>query len=400
LQNAALRKILEAFRISSVVVIKIEANLKSINIRLNQKNQKLDLRMLKMKKNHSIRSKISNFSLENWNETLSEQSREFSEWNQDDLHVTQLIKTMHSISNFITNEYLIEEIATIRNIWRKSSLEIEIDSNEHARDNHLKKIELILQINSTIFYTDAAFNSKTKISTASCVLYQNFRPAYKTWNLEIQMSINDAKLYGIEKTTKWSKRLQNFEHIWIFTNSQNAIRCIENFTHFLADEIYKTTDDSNSQTHIHWILEHVDILKNEKANQLAKSVFSSSTITRDRFLLFKFLNDQITKHNRQKWLNSWKINSKKEKLYEKFDTILEDSKIQFLSKKFTKHVISTIMQLKFEHEYFKSYLVRLSNYETNKCNENCNFIQTSKQLLLRCRHFMNERLIMINEMKS
>ncbi len=58
------------------------------------------------------------------------------------------------------------------------------------------------------------------------------------------------------------------------------------------------------------------------------------------------------------------------------------------------------MQLKFEHEYFKSYLVRLSNYETNKCNENCNSIQTSKHLLLHCRHFTNQRSIMINEMKS
>ncbi len=35
LQNVALRKILEAFRISSIVVMKIETHLKSINIRLN-----------------------------------------------------------------------------------------------------------------------------------------------------------------------------------------------------------------------------------------------------------------------------------------------------------------------------------------------------------------------------
>ncbi len=215
-------------------------------MKLNQKNQKLDLRMLKMKKNYSIRLKISSFSLENWNETLNKQSRKFSEWNQDELYITQLIKTMHSISKFITNEYLIEESATIRNIWKKSSLEIETDSNAHARDNHLKKIELILQTNSAIFYTNAVFNSKTKILTALCVLYQNFRAAYKTWNLEIEMSINDAKLYAIEKATKWSKSLQNLKHIWIFTNSQNAIRCIENFTHFLADEIYKTTENSNA----------------------------------------------------------------------------------------------------------------------------------------------------------
>jgi hypothetical protein len=244
LQNVALKKILEALRISSVNVMKIEANLKSINIRLDQKNQKLDLRMLKMKDNHSIRLKISNFSLENWNEMLNEQSRNFSEWNQDELHATQLIKTMHSISKFITDEYLIEETASTRNIWKKSSLKLDINQNAHARDNHIKKVELILQSsNSTIFYTDAAHNSKTKVSTALCVLYHDFRTAYKTWNLEIEMSIDDAKLYAIEKTAKWSKTLKNSEHIWIFIDSQNAIRCIEKFTHFLANEIHKTIEN-------------------------------------------------------------------------------------------------------------------------------------------------------------
>jgi hypothetical protein len=58
------------------------------------------------------------------------------------------------------------------------------------------------------------------------------------------------------------------------------------------------------------------------------------------------------------------------------------------------------MQLKFDHEYFKSYLVKLSNYETKKCNESCNFNQTSKHLLLNCHHFITERSNMINQMKS
>jgi hypothetical protein len=214
LQNIALKIFLGTFRISSIVVMKIEANLKSINIRLDQKNQKLELRMLKIKKNHSIRLKISNFSLENWNETLNEESREFSEWNQDELHATQLIKTMHSIPKFITDEYLIEETASTRNIWKKSSLKLEINQNVFDRDDHIKKIELILQLtNSAIFYTDAAYDSKTKVSIAACVLYQNSRTAYKTWNLEVEMSINDAKLYAIDKAAKWSKTLQNFQHI-------------------------------------------------------------------------------------------------------------------------------------------------------------------------------------------
>ncbi len=355
-----------------------------------------------MKKNHSTRLKTSNFSLENWNEMLNEQSREFSEWNQNDSHATQLIKIMHSISKFITDEYLIEEIASTRNIWRKSQLSLEINQELNARENHLKKVENILQTsNVDVFYIDAAHDSKTKISTASCVLYYDSRVAYKTWNLEIEMSTNDAKLYAIEKAVKWSKTLQNLDHIWIFTDSQNAIQCIEKSTHFLADEIYETTEKLiNIQTHIHWILEHANIPENEKANQLAKSIFSSSIITRDRFLFFKYLNSQITEYNNQKWLNAWKNNSKKSKHYEKFDTKSEDSRIQFLSKKFTKNVISIIMQLKLEHDYFKSYLIRLSNYETKKCNENCNFIQSSEHLLLNCHHFNSERSNLINKMKS
>ncbi len=116
LQNIDLRKILETFKISSTAAMKIEANIKPVNIRLNQKNQNLGLRMLKMSKNHSTRRKIPNFSLENWNELLNPQPTEFVEWNQKGLHATQLIKIMHSISKFIIDEYLIEENASIQNI--------------------------------------------------------------------------------------------------------------------------------------------------------------------------------------------------------------------------------------------------------------------------------------------
>ncbi len=209
---------------------------------------------------------------------------------------------MHSISKFIIDEYLIEENASIQNIWKKSRLNMKIDSNSNERENHLKLIENIIQTsNSAAFYTDAAYDSTTKISTASCVLYQNAHFAYKTWKLGIGMSIDDAELYAIEKATKWSKTLQNSEQVWIFTDSQNAIRHIEKSTHFLANEIQKTTENLlNIQTHIHWISGHANIPENEKADQLAKSVFSSSVIARDRFLSFKYLKTQIIEHNHQR----------------------------------------------------------------------------------------------------
>jgi hypothetical protein len=151
---------------------------------------------------------------------------------------------MNSISKFIINEYLIEKTASINYIWKKTFLNLEINQIENARNIHLKKVETILQISKfAAFYTDAVFDTKTKISIASCILYHDSRMSYKSWNLQIEISINDAELYAIEKATKWSKTLQNFDHIWIFIDNQNAIRCIENFTHFLANEIDKTVEN-------------------------------------------------------------------------------------------------------------------------------------------------------------
>ncbi len=153
------------------------------------------------------------------------------------------------------------------------------------------------------------------------------------------------------------------------------------------------------QTHIHWISAHQNISENEKADSLAKSVFNSDIIARDRFISFKFLNNQILEHNKNQWIQQWNQNLKKRKTYESFNTQSDDSKIKWLSKKFTKHVISIIIQLKTEHDYFKSYLIRLSKYDTKKCNENCNFTQNSKHLLLHCHHFKDERVKLINNMK-
>ncbi len=144
---------------------------------------------------------------------------------------------MHSISKFIIDEYLIEEFALIKNIWKKTHLDIDVTQSSNARDQHLKNVENIAAtFTSTIFYTDAARDSDTQTSTAACILYHHSHIAYKTWNLAIEMSIDDAELYAIEKTTRWSKALQDIDHVWIFTDSQNAVRSIEDLTYCLADE--------------------------------------------------------------------------------------------------------------------------------------------------------------------
>ena len=78
LQNLTPRKILKAFRTSSVAVIKIEANVSSMEIRLNQKSQKLALRIIKMRADHVKKRRTSiNFRLN--------EIDDFEENDEDDL---------------------------------------------------------------------------------------------------------------------------------------------------------------------------------------------------------------------------------------------------------------------------------------------------------------------------
>ena len=45
------------------------------------------------------------------------------------------------------------------------------------------------------------------------------------------------------------------------------------------------------------------------------------------------------------------------------------------------------MQLKLEYDYFKSYLKRLSDYDSDKCDYNNNSIQSSAYLLFSCNKY-------------
>jgi hypothetical protein len=58
------------------------------------------------------------------------------------------------------------------------------------------------------------------------------------------------------------------------------------------------------------------------------------------------------------------------------------------------------MQMKFKHEFFKAYLIRLFKYDSKNCNEDCNKTQTSIHLLTNCCHFRDIQSQLIKKMKS
>ena len=95
------------------------------------------------------------------------------------------------------------------------------------------------------------------------------------------------------------------------------------------------------------------------------------------------------------------VNSKfKKKRYQKFDNQSKDSKVKYLNNQ-KKLITATIMQLKFDHDYFNSYLKNLINYnKISKCYERCHEMQNSDHLLINCNYFRNQQVVLIKNIKS
>ncbi len=61
-------------------------------------------------------------------------------------------------------------------------------------------------------------------------------------------------------------------------------------------------------------------------------------------------------------------------------------------RKIDRLTFSIFIQLKMRHNYFKSYLHRLSKNNSNKRYEICNARQMLKHLLLNCKHYKAEQI--------
>ncbi len=121
-------------------------------------------------------------------------------------------------------------------------------------------------------------------------------------------------------------------------------------------------------------------------NQLIKDVIQKrSTINIRKRTIMNFIKKQIDKEIKEQWLITWNNSIKKENQYQKH-TARVNLSYRSLKKlqKIDRLMFSTFIQLKMKHDYFKSYLHRLSENNLNKCYEICKMRQTSKHLLLNC----------------
>ncbi len=133
------------------------------------------------------------------------------------------------------------------------------------------------------------------------------------------------------------------------------------------------------------------LLETKKQINWSKVLFKNYQLS--KAIIISFVKKQICKEAKLQWLNVWKSSIKKGNQYRKHisNVNLSHKSLKEL-RKIDRLTFSTFIQLKMRHDYFKSYLHRLSENNSNKCYEICNARQTSKHLLLNCRHYRAEQI--------
>ena len=231
LQNTALRKILECFRTTSVNAMKIEVNISSVKLRLTRKSMKYALRVIKMKKNHSVRSRTSTTYFSEYQNSVDEENSKFAEWNVSDKHSTQLIRTLHSIV-FIVQEINVEQSLNSTKLWIEidDQIDYQILDKELTIKHHQNNLRRIFQnIDTSVYYID---EFKTVTSAASTtVLYLRNNTISRVWNLENTVNELNTKSYAINQALINSLTFRTkFNHVWIFTDSQKFIKKIQSIS--------------------------------------------------------------------------------------------------------------------------------------------------------------------------
>jgi len=152
-------------------------------------------------------------------------------------------------------------------------------------------------------------------------------------------------------------------------------------------------------THIHWISSHRDIIDNKKADIVVhKGAEQKVKLHSERFISISYMKDLIKAKVLASWENHWNL-VKKGCTYTHMKVKSHWNQNKHL-KNINRLQFSTFTQMKLDHDYFKFYLNRLSDYDSDKCHWSCQQRQTSEHLLTICHHFRHEQLVLRRKLED
>ncbi len=241
---------------------------------------------------------------------------------------------------------------------------------------------------------------ETEIETTVIFTYELVKCS-KATSISDKIIITKAKLQAIsDAIIMCSKKALKNSEIWVYMNSQMTLQRLNtksNVNVKLFNDIRQNLINlrqNQCQIRIQWISSCKNIIENEKADQLIKSAAQElSVINNMKAIIISFVKKQICKETKLQWLNIWKSSIKKENQYQKhISNVNLSHKLLKELRKIDRLTFSIFIQLKMRHDYFKSYLHRLSENNSNKCYEICNASQTLEHLLLNCKHYRSEQI--------
>ena len=133
----------------------------------------------------------------------------------------------------------------------------------------------------------------------------------------------------------------------------------------------------------------MNIKDNELADQAAKKETELQKVSTEKYVFFSFIKRKIKESALIEWQEEY-AKTNKDKFYSQFQCL---SRWNAYKKTVKKKIWSAFIQLKLGHEYFKSYLVRLPEYTTNRCFI-CDTKKNPEHLILYCKitQFVREEL--------
>ena len=141
------------------------------------------------------------------------------------------------------------------------------------------------------------------------------------------MEVFDAELFAIEKAFKiaWENKQLNTDKVWIFSNSQAAIKRLKN-TSLKAGQYYiqiirkwaKKFQNIAIQLQLKWVPGHMNIKGNELANKAAKKGTELQYISPESYISLAFIKRKIKETGLIDWNNIWLESKSKGKYYKQF----------------------------------------------------------------------------------
>ncbi len=341
----------------------------------------------------------------NWNEMKTNVSWKAKKCKD---RLTQIYWILNKVQK-ILNSIKEIEISHFKKLWEQEIEHLAKLQTEFAKDEtcdtintHYRELKTIIKkAKNIVMYTDASQIRKktaeveTEIET-TVIFTHEFVRCSKATSVSDKIIITKAKLQAISDAIAMcsEKALKNSE-IWVYMNSQMTLQRLNaksNVNARLFNDIRQNLINlrqNQCQIRIQWISSRKSIIENKKADQLIKIAAQEvSVIDNMKAIIISFVKKQICKEMKLQWLKIWKSSIKKENQYWKIISNVNLSHKSWKElRKIDKLTFSIFIQLKMKHDYFKSYLHRLSENNSNKCYEICNARQTLKHLLLNCRHY-------------